>query len=326
MTHSYSMPCVAFSQRRFTASGCRRGSLRPNPSVHFADLPPEGRSPSRCQKSLSGADGQGRRRRPPHPSPPPPRGEGIGGPVGKKSGSENAPAVPHDDIGSRSRARRRARRTRHRDPTSRTTRMATQAQVDANRRNSKKSTGLKSRPSKNKTRFNGLKHGLRRARRSPRRGASPSSRPSARPGSPTESPGASPAPSSWSAPRRPRGERGSPFASRPPRPPGWHRHEDVADELHCGGRRGRDGPGAFVATDRRGRRGTTAALAARGGSMTTSSGHVGVRPTFSGWAGQLVVRAAQPQEVRRPGPAHASCRPATRTTSLSGPSSAPGWH
>ena len=39
--------------------------------------------------------------------------------------------------------------------------MATQAQIDANRRNAQKSTGPKSRPGKDKTRFNGLKHGLR---------------------------------------------------------------------------------------------------------------------------------------------------------------------
>ncbi len=39
--------------------------------------------------------------------------------------------------------------------------MATQAQIDANRRNALKSTGPRSRPGKDKTRFNGLKHGLR---------------------------------------------------------------------------------------------------------------------------------------------------------------------
>ena len=39
--------------------------------------------------------------------------------------------------------------------------MATQAQIDANRKNALKSTGPKSRPGKDKTRFNGLKHGLR---------------------------------------------------------------------------------------------------------------------------------------------------------------------
>jgi hypothetical protein len=50
------------------------------------------------------------------------------------------------------------------DDEPRTTRMrtmATQAQIDANRRNAQKSTGPKSRPGKDKTRFNGLKHGLR---------------------------------------------------------------------------------------------------------------------------------------------------------------------
>ncbi len=39
--------------------------------------------------------------------------------------------------------------------------MATQAQIDANRKNALKSTGPKSQPGKEKTRFNGLKHGLR---------------------------------------------------------------------------------------------------------------------------------------------------------------------
>ncbi len=39
--------------------------------------------------------------------------------------------------------------------------MATQAQIDANRKNALKSTGPKSHPGKDKTRFNGLKHGLR---------------------------------------------------------------------------------------------------------------------------------------------------------------------
>ncbi len=39
--------------------------------------------------------------------------------------------------------------------------MATQAQIDANRKNALKSTGPKSKPGKDKTRFNGLKHGLR---------------------------------------------------------------------------------------------------------------------------------------------------------------------
>ena len=39
--------------------------------------------------------------------------------------------------------------------------MATQAQIDANRKNARKSTGPKSQPGKDKTRFNGLKHGLR---------------------------------------------------------------------------------------------------------------------------------------------------------------------
>jgi hypothetical protein len=39
--------------------------------------------------------------------------------------------------------------------------MATQAQIEANRRNARKSTGPKSQPGKDKTRFNGLKHGLR---------------------------------------------------------------------------------------------------------------------------------------------------------------------
>src|SRR4029077_4619196 len=54
-----------------------------------------------------------------------------------------------------------APRARSRSRTTETRTMATQAQIDANRKNAQKSTGPKSPDGKDVTRFNGLKHGLR---------------------------------------------------------------------------------------------------------------------------------------------------------------------
>ncbi len=103
--------------------------------------------------------GGGRPRRPSRPGRVTPAST-PGATPGESSLSENDPPRNYDDISWGAIAARRPRRPRTRDdatPDRKAPTMATREQIEANRRNARRSTGPKDT---SRTRFNGLRHGL----------------------------------------------------------------------------------------------------------------------------------------------------------------------